>query len=324
MQKISNILLPSNYPSEKSMQNCQQTKSNYEPELWEFEYEGYRYLQNISDLELTKRYKDICRNFEVLTTEERQTIPINISQSSWYWYRKEHQTRYEFFLRGKPISPIVKPRIDSNNFFNDSLSYKTLVRYDKLERIKALYDFGRIKINPASRYKEGQEDDPRVDNELEKTKFYMGKHVELETLDGQKIPIIGDMKKILSSSNYYAYCLSYDLDLRMFKEFAYDACLVIKSPDVFIQKLEKAIKRYIPNWYFYYGPISYYDPRHHHEKEYLMPGDCKDFSFAYQKEYRLLWDPLKPTSVDQQILQPIKIEIGSLHDISTIYTYSKK
>ena len=107
------------------MQNCQQTKLNYEPELWEFEYEIYRYLQNISDLELTKRYEAICRNFEVLTTEERNNIPINITQSSWYWYRKEHQTRYEFYLREKPISTLVKPKINSK-------SYKTPLR--KLQR----------------------------------------------------------------------------------------------------------------------------------------------------------------------------------------------
>ncbi len=110
----------------------------------------------------------------------------------------------------------------------------------------------------------------------------------------------------------------------MFEDFQYDACLIIKSPDVFIQKIEKTMERYIQNWYFHHAPISYYDPYNHHENEYLMPSDCKDFSFAYQKEYRLLWDPLKSISENQQVLKPIDIEIGSLHDICTIYRYSKK
>jgi hypothetical protein len=45
---------------------------------------------------------------------------------------------------------------------------------------------------------------------------------------------------------------------------------------------------------------------------------CKDFSFAYQMEYRYILDPLKPTNEIKK-LSTFEIELGSLDDISELH-----
>ena len=48
----------------------------------------------MDDDRLVKRYSEIARNMAALVSEDRYVIPIRSFLSAWYWYRKEHQTRY--------------------------------------------------------------------------------------------------------------------------------------------------------------------------------------------------------------------------------------
>ncbi len=99
LKRIDNLTLPTELPTDQAIKSWGQNIHDYEPEFWEFQYERYRYLKNINNEALYKRYEDIRRNFEILTSKERNIIPINSFLSSWYWFRKEHQTRYELFLK---------------------------------------------------------------------------------------------------------------------------------------------------------------------------------------------------------------------------------
>lgn len=101
MQKIQSLELPKQLPTPGALKSWGQTEHDYEPEFWEFQYEMYSYLKNIGNDQLDERYRNIHRNFCILVRPERHVIPVNSFLSSWYWHRKEHQTRYEYFLRNR-------------------------------------------------------------------------------------------------------------------------------------------------------------------------------------------------------------------------------
>lgn len=111
MQILDSLKLPDELPTEEALRSWGQNIHDYEPEFWELQYDNYRYLKNINHEQLFERYRNIRRNFLVLTGKIRNVIPINSFLSSWYWYKKEHQTRYEFFLRNLPMQvPPPQPR----------------------------------------------------------------------------------------------------------------------------------------------------------------------------------------------------------------------
>src|ERR1051325_3059630 len=107
--QVPPLVLPSTLPPPDAMKAFGGGRHSYDPDCWEFEYQIYRYLGRVDDVKLVKRHQQIVRNMQVLTTSDRNVIPIASFLSSWFWYRKEHQTRFEFLLRGKTIEP---PRID--------------------------------------------------------------------------------------------------------------------------------------------------------------------------------------------------------------------
>ena len=165
MQKLDSLTLPDILPHEKAIKSWGQNIHNYEPEFWEFFYDINRYLKNITQEKLNERYKILSRNLHVLTSHERHVIPINSFLSSWYWYQKEHQTRYEFLLRGVPLpnSP-PQPRTPIKKPFSPKWpnSCDIIFRYGELKYMKLIVDEGIIRISPASKYKEGNASDPRT------------------------------------------------------------------------------------------------------------------------------------------------------------------
>lgn len=248
MQKLEPLELPDIFPHESAIESWSQNIHDYEPEFWEFQYDVYRYLKNISEDKLIKRYKDLCRNFRILTGNERHVIPINSFLSSWYWYRKEHQTRYEFLLRRRPLPiSIPLPREPINKPFSASgpNACNILFRYGNIKYMKQIVEEGLIRISPASKYKDGSALNPRTDDELNKHRWELGDHITIATQDGNAIPIIGDLKTTESAnSNYYTLCLSCDFEPIIFDQFKYDSCVVINKPDEFTARLEHETKKF--------------------------------------------------------------------------------
>lgn len=323
MLHVKNLPFPQNFPSEKAMKSWGHNIHNYEPVFWEFQYEIYRYLKNISDEKLLKRYENLCRNFIVFNDSCRDIIPISSYQSSWYWYRKEHQTRYEFFLRKLSLPEPPKPRPGIKKPYKNEkrVSYDILYRYGYNKPITALLELGHAKIKPASVYKDGIFLDPRTDDEKTKEQWFVGDHSKITTQNGDEIKIISDVKSSVSACDYYVLCLSYDFEPSIFDEFGYDSCLIIKKPEEFASRLETTLKKQFPEWYFHHNPIQYFDPYEHQKNEYFSPTMSKDFSFAYQMEYRFLLNPLKPA---EEIipLSEFEIQLGPLSDICELYRVS--
>ena len=322
MLRIRALQLPISYPSDRSIESCGQTRCCYEPEFWEFEYEAYRYLENIADDNLLERYRNIVRNMSRIVSRERDVIPIKLFLSSWYWYRKEHQTRLEFHLRKIVSLPVSPPEEPPNNDGADAPSRPrspnsgdVLFRFDKSCYMVPFVEKGAVRISPASKHLTGMHGDPRTDDELSKHSFLPGRHTRIRTKSGQEIPVIGNFQRTISCPDYYDLCMTCGYHGSLFSDFSADTCVVITSPVVFSERISQAAEAYLPGWYFFHGPIQYFDPYNMDPHEVFNPTISKDFSFAYQMEYRYLWFPEERYSAKDYIY----LNLGSINDIAFLY-----
>ena len=320
MQKIQSLELPEQLPSSRALKSCGQNQHDYEPEFWEFHYDICRYLKNVDADKLDERYRDLHRNFRILARPEgRHIIPVHSFLSSWYWYRKEHQTRYEYFLRNRPLPlPLPSPREDFSALVRSKSpnSCDILFRYGNSQFMKPFVERGKIRLGPASIYKDGPVLDPRTDDELHKKRLLPGQHSRITTLEGKDIPIIGDVHETVSAGlNYYVLCMSTDFEPQIFEEFSYDSCVIIKDPEQFAARLEASSRSVLPHWDFYHNSVEYFDPYDPYESQYFSAVMCKDFRFAYQMEYRTIWVPQANGSVKDYIF----LCLGSLEDICDLY-----
>jgi hypothetical protein len=157
MLRIPTLEIPDVFPHPNAMSG-RDNRHSYEPEFWEFQYEIYRYLSRISEPDLARRYRFILRNMRALISPDRHVIPIRNFNSSWYWYRKEHQTRLEFFSRGidtpeelptgvlnnTPITAPARPRSPSAG--------DILFRYGERKYMQPIVEQGSVRIAAASYY----------------------------------------------------------------------------------------------------------------------------------------------------------------------------
>jgi len=303
------------------MRSGRNNRHSYEPEFWEFQYEIYRYLSQISEPQLARRYRFILRNMHTLISPDRHIIPIQSFNSSWYWYRKEHQTRLEFLIRGidTPMepptgilnnSPLAAPARPRSPNAGD-----ILFRYGERKYMQAMVEQGSIRIAPASYYRSEEEDCGRADNELSKRSFWPGEYSRITTEDGKEIPIKGDVQRTVSFPDYFVLCMSCDWDLILFDDLPADSCVIIRHPEAFAQRLEIAANYYLDGWYFFHGPVQYFDPYEMSRKEFFDPGMCKNFCYAYQREYRFLWIHLDGKKASEFKF----LDLGALNDVAELY-----
>lgn len=321
MNRIKPISLPTTLPHRDAIKSHGHNRHAYEADFWEFQYESYRYLRGTSDAELMLRYLSILRNMRTLVNRQRDVIPITMFLSSWYWYRKEHQTRYEFALRklGLPCEPpkscegvaIIagpgRPRFPNG--------VDALFRYGKLEHLLSMVKGGTVRISPADYFTDLEEDAARRDDELNKHCFLLGSYSRITTLDGRNVPLNGDIRRTVSQPSYLMFCTSCDWDTSLFESFEANACAVIRNPQELSRRMAVASKSKLADRYFHDNPVTYFDPYENPlQNRVFDAATCKDFRFAYQQEYRFIWvlGTLLAT-------EPIFLDLGSLEDISDIY-----
>lgn len=141
--------------------------------------------------------------------------------------------------------------------------------------------------------------------------------MRITTTEGKEIPIIGDVQQAVSIGvNYYALCMSTDFEPQIFEEFSgYDSCVIIKDPEQFAARIEASSRSVLPNWYFYHNPVEYFDPCEPYKNQYFDPVMYKDFRFAYQMEYRVMWHPQEHGFAKDYIF----LCLGSLENICDLY-----
>jgi len=321
MQKIPALQTPNVLPHPDAIRSCKDNQYSYEPEFWEFQYDIYRYLSQLSEEYLISRYQGIIRNMYALISADRHVIPIQSFLSSWYWYRKEHQTRLEFFLRRMEL-PVQPPAGILNNDPADAPirprspnAGDVLFRYGRRQYMKKMFEHGSIRIGSASFYSSLEADIARADTECLKNFFTPGEYSRITTRDGREIPIKGDVQHSVSAPNYFVFCMSCDWDPALFDDFNADACVIIRKSEVFAERLELASKPDLDGWYFHHCPVEYFDPYETPLNQYFDAIMYKDFRFAYQREYRFLW-----VHTGGKEASGFKfLELGSLERLAEIY-----
>lgn len=118
----------------------------------------------------------------------------------------------------------------------------------------------------------------------------------------------------LQTGNLYClYCMSsygfpnpleFKFDDRNIEFGSY--CLMIKKPGVFLERLERALKK--QNYRFKHGFVNYYQEKTRMKN--LGPFD-KPEKFEYQKEFRFF--------VENDRLEPIKVNIGSMKSYTEVH-----
>lgn len=324
MMLIKHLKIPDNLPHPKAIESFDDNNNSYDPESWELQYQMYRYLKNLPSDTLNERYLAILKNMRSIVCRDRDIIPIQSFLSSWYWFRKEHQTRLEFYLRRE--APDASVPMDENfNFLARGAPIRpkhpnagdVLFRYDQKIHLNKIVSEGSIRIRPASAFYPIENDEARQDQELSKRTFLPGGYTKVTTMDGKKIQVIGDIQRDVGIPDYYVFCMVCDWDPGLISDFkGSDSCLVIRDTETFSIKMESAGKKLLPRWVFYHSPVEYFDPYEGTKNEYIDPTMSKDFKFAYQKEYRFLWF----SQIGEEADEFRFLELGDLGDISEVYT----
>lgn len=320
MPDIPTLPLPSILPHSDAIRSWKQTTTDYESDCWEFQYEIHRYLGRVDDEALRVRYDNIVRNMHAIISEDRNVIPIHSFLSSWYWYRKEHQTRYEFALRKlqlhRPLPLIAKRDLTAAPVRPRSPNAgDVLFRYGERKWLQVLLDFGRLRMRSAEQYALMETDPARQDDERVKHSYSPGQYVTLTMTDGQVVRPVNDLKCSTSGTDYFLYCVAMDWDPYLFDEFSgTDCCVVIKDPDEFGRRMERAAASQLPGWYFHHCPIDYFDTHERRPRERIDNAMSKEFRFAYQREYRFLFAGFGRSAAGH-----IDLELGPLHDIAELH-----
>lgn len=320
MTDIPSLHLPDVLPCAEAMKSWGHSESDYDPRYWEFQYRAHRYLRRVHDHELRTRYDDLVRNIRSIVSDDRNGIPYNSFLSSWYWYRKEHQTRFEFFLRNlpldRPLPVITRPDLSAAPARpRGPNAGDVLFRFGERKWLQGLVDFGCLRMKPADEYLGMVKDAARQDDEQTKQFCSPGDYVTVTLPDGRKVRPISDVKHKMSGTDYFLYCVAMDWDLRLFEEFSgSDCCVVIYNTNEFARRLAHAATTQLPGWCFHHCPIEYFDPHERKQNEYIDNAMSKDFRFAYQREYRFIFAGLGRLAVGH-----IDLELGSLHDIASLH-----
>ncbi|HEX8174077.1 MAG TPA: hypothetical protein VF543_03040 [Pyrinomonadaceae bacterium] len=304
-------------------------------EFYEQQYRARRYLEHASDKELEQRLRDIMANMTGLNEAGQLTFLVGERQFDHLNMLFTHVLT-EHQMRGRGFSPglmmdVMLPNATAPDIPKSVLATRGrtlpkvgtyLVKLGKEEHIREALEEGKFLINPASTYGDPSLNQAIRDVELELEVQAHPSDVKMEVYDGSsgalKAPIqpVGNVTYTLRSrTNYYVYCMSAVYDYRLFDDFGYNSCLIIKNPQEFIKRLIAGFKTVLPDWNGFAVPVTYYDPYNTTVSE-LNVFFCKHFRFAYQKEVRVIWLPPAPVAS----LSPVKLQLGSLKDCCEMVT----
>lgn len=296
-------------------------------------YRLRRYLSGATDAELTQRLADISANLYTFTSDGR--VGLLMSEVRDYWLDRiehllvENQTRGRDTLKGHDGSKFVFTKSNLEKFRGQKaiLSYvppaNSFFRFGEKKYMEELRDVGGILLKPASTYADRAHDPARRDDEICFRTHVCPHDYDLGVID----PYI---RKFLPNRSYqyidqhkpfdyYLFCVSVRFEIRLFADFCADACLVITNQKAFEERLTTAIRKLLPEYFVKFDLTKYVDPYNmprtlpFNDPEYAF---IKHHAYMYQSEFRLI--AAKPAR--HATIRPLKIEIGSLRDISELVT----
>jgi hypothetical protein len=175
-------------------------------------------------------------------------------------------------------------------------------RYGELFWIEDMLKHGRIRIKHASAYLGAEMNQAQRDDELTSRIYSPGVNAIVKVLDENKeIPVIGPLTyQTTLNLDCFILCGSNEFDPLLWHDFPdYDACLIIENIDEFARRLDLAWKMKHGACMFTHNNIEYYDQCDTSpilfkndlplDKQIRKPIISKNFTFAYQREYRFWW-----------------------------------
>jgi transposase len=106
-----------------------------------------------------------------------------------------------------------------------------------------------------------------------------GEYVAITLPDGRQVRPTSDLKYSTSGTDYFLYCVSMDWDPHLFDDFSgTDCCVVIKNPDEFARRLERAAVNH------------------------LMENASRAFLDAVRKSMRQIRTVIGSTTIDPKLL----------------------
>jgi hypothetical protein len=298
------------------------------------------YLAKAAESQLSHRHDAIRANLWTAPPPGKPQLHNDPNKAS-FWAAKITEVRTEQFLRsaraglyrGTPqdfisfnaarllSSAVLEPNIVDAVRTLALPPSPFLVRFTDACYVQDALQHGRFRIAPAAVYDDPSLNAAQRDDELSHASIRGDRHIVggiIGYLPGEDpsqarpMPVQwGQMFEYMNSANFYVLCLTNQFDARMFKDFGKDAAIIIHNPAAFIDRLASATETSFPELQFKAEPVRYYDP-YTVERNELVPGYSKNFSFAYQSEFRPTWWPRDPAAK----LSPFFVEIGDMTDIA--------
>ncbi|MFH1309763.1 MAG: hypothetical protein ABIH85_03675 [Candidatus Omnitrophota bacterium] len=306
-------------------------------DVWREQYQRRRYLQYVNEEELGQRLRDIINN-SIILTEKGQCASRLHSEGGGYWMMKLTHIHEEYLLRECDVPDDVLKDINLPKFTypeapksalkvkgKDLVPGEYLIKYGKVEHLKKIVEEGIIRIAPASSYNDPSLNYAIRDDELTLRTYGLPQEVKMAVKDNktgeEKGPLVPTSNITYSSeckTDYYIFCLSMIYDYRLFDDFdKAEGCIIINKPGDFLHRIKCTAPQVLSEWKMFNMAVTYLDPFNSQEEEHIpFPFFTKNFKYAYQFEYRLVWLPLYSTFKEK--IDHLFLNIGSIKDISEL------
>jgi hypothetical protein len=301
-------------------------------EIVRLDYRRNRYLEHLTDDQLGKRAEDILGNMLSVKDQARR-VPLNYHDPvGKYWASRFAEVLGEIeFRHGKYPEGWHRGRVDFSNMpasvqklgspvvttlrTSTPLDEPYLVKYGERRFLEPALKTGKLRVSAAASYADPSLTAAIRDDELQTQVDFDPNALGLGG-GPWRGPSRGSGRIMVDkqlSTNFYVYCLAARLLPRLLGDFNADACLVIRDPNAFINRVADAMAAHLPGWDATVGYVEYYDPLQVNPAEVRQPF-WKHFRFAYQHEIRLVWMPPAP----EIVLSRIELNLGSLDDIAEL------
>ena len=220
--------------------------------LWQVAYRADRYLKQLKDRDLYERVADIAAN-TMRMDDDRKLRPILFKDENgnykpdrdFDWLRLLTDTRTELRLRGQDFDQktqsiariVFAQRLDDETWckrpdlVHHSLGTRgsyvrptKIFKFGEKQWIDWILNTGKIRVNPASGFKDSKFNPAIRDDELRFSYFEHGR-------------IVGEFEV----DDYYVFCASEVYDHRFYRDFAdYNSCLVIHNAEEFCERIRRA------------------------------------------------------------------------------------
>lgn len=306
---------------------------------WYEEYRERRYLVDAPDEEVIQRALDLMTNALSLTPNGKIGMEVLETPQAAFVMRLYSHALEECRLRtgdylglfkkygvrkfGAPraTAPDLPASADIIRISGEKTKLRRLFKFGKRKWMHEMLNHGTLRVSPASAY-----DDPSLapaiaDNELAYdlvTEAFDDDIMFLHPYQTRLADVFGSPRsarhRLTLTTNYYVWCASFGLRLRMFDDFDAESVLVIRDAGEFTRRLVSAIRNPLHGWTLTPCAVHYFDP-YHPSRETRNVFACKHFKYLYQEEFRYVLMPPAPVSS----LEPLTIQLGPLGDIAEVH-----